>query len=77
MTIWQQGIVDTAGSKDKVVIETIVGGLVAIFYHAFITWLRPSIRAVTGFAVIALLVLWLYPGPTAVLTAALREAQLG
>ena len=30
-----------------------------------------------GFAVIALVILWVYPGPAALVAGALREAQLG
>lgn len=77
--IWQNGVSDLTGSKEKVALEMIVAGLVVIFCHAFIARLRPPSprHAVAGLAVIALVVLYVYPGPIAIVAGALREAQLG
>jgi hypothetical protein len=77
--VWQHGVAEVIGSKEKATLEIIAVGLVSILCHAFMAWLRPrlSTRAVAGFAVIALYALWLYPGPLAVVAGALREAQLG
>ena len=79
LRVWQHGVAEVIGSKEKVTLEIIAVGLVGIFCHAFIAWLRPrlSTRAVAGFAVIALGVLWVYPGPAVLVAVALREAQLG
>jgi hypothetical protein len=77
--VWQNAVSDLTGSKDKVALEMIVAGLVVIFCHAFIARLRPPSprRAVAGLALIALVVLYVYPGPIALVAGALREAQLG
>ena len=58
-------------------LEKKVAGLVFTFWHAFTAWLRPSPRALAGFAVLALGVLLVDPGPAALVAGALREAQLG
>jgi hypothetical protein len=77
--IWQNGVSDLTGSKEKVALEMIVAGLVVIFFHAFIARVRPPSprHAVAGLALIALVVLYVYPGPIAIVAGALREAQLG
>jgi hypothetical protein len=77
LRVWQHGVAEVIGSKEKVTLEIIAVGLVGVFCHAFVAWLRLSTRAVAGFAVIALVILWVYPGPAALVAGALREAQLG
>jgi uncharacterized membrane protein len=74
---WQHGVAEIIGSKEKVVIELIAVSLVIVVCHALIAWLRPSIRALSGLAVLAVGVLCAYPGPAAIAAVALREARLG
>jgi hypothetical protein len=61
--IWQNGVSDLTGSKEKVVLEMIAAGLVVIFCHLFMARLRPPSprHAVAGLALIALVVLYVYP----------------
>jgi hypothetical protein len=77
--VWQHGVAEIIGSKEKVTLEIIAMGLVGVFCHAFMAWRRPrlSTHAVAGLAVIALVVLWVYPGLATPVAVALREAQLG
>jgi hypothetical protein len=79
LRVWEHGVADIIESKEKVTLEMIAAGLFVIFCHAFMAWLRPklSMRVMAGSAVIALCVLWVYPGPAAFVALALPESQLG